>query len=248
MTYLTFLLVFVAGPILGLGLVHARAGAPPHTDRLAIALMMLCAAAYTPAWDHWLIHQHIWTYGPDRVWATLGAVPVEEYLFFVLQPLLTGLWWSYGRRRVAGPVQNGPRRDRAVSRAQRVAWAAPALGLLAGGLALLQFPRGQYLGLIALWVAPILALQWGYDAPLLWARRREVAVALAVPTLYLWLADRLALGLRIWTITPATSLPVRPLGLPVEEAVFFLLTNLMVVQGCVLASHVFRPAPLPTDG
>jgi lycopene beta-cyclase len=34
----------------------------------------------------------VWGYGADRVIGTIGYVPVEEYLFFILQPLLTGLW------------------------------------------------------------------------------------------------------------------------------------------------------------
>ena len=46
--------------------------------------------------------------------------------------------------------------------------------------------------------------------------------------------DRVAIGLGIWDITNRFSLGADPLGLPVEEAVFFLFTNLLVVQGAML--------------
>ena len=39
-----------------------------------------------------------------------------------------------------------------------------------------------------------------------------------------------------WAIAPSLTLPVRPLGLPLEEAVFFLVTNLVLVNGLLLAA------------
>ena len=105
-----------------------------------------------------------------------------------------------------------------------------ALGLLA-----LTTEAGTYLGLILVWAMPILALQWGFGGDLLWARRRTFAWAVALPTLWLWVADRYAIGVGIWWISPDRTLGWAPLGLPVEEATFFLVTNLLVVGGVLLA-------------
>jgi lycopene beta-cyclase len=64
-----------------------------------------------------------------------------------------------------------------------------------------------------------------------------VAAAVAVPTLYLWAADRVALALGIWSIAPEHITGVHLFGLPLEEAVFFLVTNVLVVQGVLLFLH-----------
>jgi len=36
---------------------------------------------------------------------TIGYVPVEEYLFFLLQPILTGFWLYWLLSRTSEPVQ-----------------------------------------------------------------------------------------------------------------------------------------------
>jgi hypothetical protein len=51
---------------------------------------------------------------------------------------------------------------------------------------------------------------------------------------YLWVADAAAIHLGIWTISSEFTLGLEPFGLPVEEATFFLMTNLLVVKGILL--------------
>nr|WP_231751592.1 lycopene cyclase domain-containing protein [Halogeometricum sp. CBA1124] len=103
-----------------------------------------------------------------------------------------------------------------------------------GGVLLALGGGTYYLGAILAWAAPVLALQWGFGWPYLWAVRRTFALAVAVPTLYFWVADWFAIWLDIWYISPAHTTGVSLLGLPVEEATFFLVTNLFVVQGLLL--------------
>jgi lycopene cyclase domain-containing protein len=55
-----------------------------------------------------------------------------------------------------------------------------------------------------------------------------------VPTLYLWVIDRIAIGNGIWRISDAYTTGIQLFGLPIEEATFFLVTNLLVVQGISL--------------
>ena len=61
---------------------------------------------------------------------------------------------------------------------------------------------------------------------------------LGVPTVYLWLADALAIEMNIWSINPAYLLGVYVGKLPVEEMTFFVVTNLMVLQGSLLFVRV----------
>jgi hypothetical protein len=58
-------------------------------------------------------------------------------------------------------------------------------------------------------------------------------------TLYLSLADAVAIGEGTWTIDPAQSLGLLLGGqLPLEEFVFFLLTTTLVTFGMVLGLEV----------
>ncbi len=186
------------------------------------------ALVYTTPWDGYLITRGVWWYGDGAVFVRFGAVPLGEYLFFVLQPLLVGLWAA--RFRVE------------TTRSLSVPLPERALGLLgaglvaAAGLVLLGSDSGLYLGSLLAWSAPILAIQWAFGWPFLVAEWRTVLVGTLVPTLYLWLVDRAAIGVGLWTISEryTTGVAVPLLGLPIEEAVFFLLTSLFVVQGLVL--------------
>ncbi|KAK4705482.1 15-cis-phytoene synthase / lycopene beta-cyclase, partial [Phenoliferia sp. Uapishka_3] len=53
------------------------------------------------------------------------------------------------------------------------------------------------------------------------------------PTLYLWLCDALALQRGTWVIESGTKFGISAFGLEIEEAIFFLLTNVLVVFGTV---------------
>jgi hypothetical protein len=58
-----------------------------------------------------------------------------------------------------------------------------------------------------------------------------------IPTVYLWIADATAIHLNIWMISEEYTLGINPFGLPVEEATFFLMTNLLVVKGILLVLY-----------
>jgi len=228
-TYLQFHTVAMLPPIAGLALL-ARLRPPDNGRRhvgSGLAIITVLAVGYTLPWDHYLIGRGVWAYGEGVVAGRLWLVPIGEILFFVLQPILTALWLA------RLPVSTD--QSLALPTRQRAAGLAAGLvvGLLGVGL-LLAGESTFYLGAIAAWAAPILTLQWAFGWTQLWACRRTVTLAVGVPTLYLWLLDRTAISLGLWIIAPSTTVGIAPFGLPIEEAVFFLVTNLFVVQGLVL--------------
>jgi lycopene beta-cyclase len=244
MTYLTFHAVFIVPPLLLLALLNR--GAVQRLGRRAlwtVPAVALIAVIYTTPWDNYLVYRGVWWYGADRVIGTIGYVPVEEYLFFILQPLLTGAWTYLVLRRphVLGALcASEPLRSGAPSDAVSSVGDARALGMavyvlcVAGGALALTYERGLYLGLILVWAAPVLAAQWFFVGRALVRVPVAFVAAVMAPTVYLWIADRIAIGAGIWSIAPQYTTGLHLFGLPMEEALFFLVTNLLVVQGVLL--------------
>jgi putative membrane protein len=216
---------------------RSLAGGGERGGAAALGILVAVAFAYTFPWDHQLVARGVWGYPEGRVLATLGVVPVEEAAFFVVQTLAVGLATLAWSRRLPAPATDRTSVHRPAARLSVVRWgaAAAALGAAAVGLLLLPTDPGTYLGMILVWAGPVLALQWAFGGDLLAARARLFGLAVGLPTLWLWVADRLAIEWSIWWIAPDLTVGWRPLGLPVEEAVFFLVTNLLVVGGVRLA-------------
>lgn len=221
MSYLGFDLLFVALPAALLLL-----GAPLRPLAGPAAALASTALLWTAPWDEHLVRTGVWTYDPGAVVARLGSVPVEEYLFVVLEVLLVGAVAARAGLLVPRLHLPAPRRPGAL------AWIAVALA----GLALtLVGGHLRYLGLLLLWIGPPMALQRAIAGDVLRSRRTTRA-GVALPTaLWLCAADRLALADGVWAISPASSTGLTLAGLPVEEALFFLLTCVLVTDGLQLA-------------
>lgn len=243
MTYFGFLLRFLMIPIAvlaGLAWWDARRGKHlAETLRSfpmipAIALHVLIAVVYTTPWDNYLVATNVWWYDPALVTGiTFGWVPIEEYTFFVLQPILGGLWlWflmRYMNISASRPLQTSLR-----------VWSLAILGVLWVIMTVLLISgvnSTTYLALELVWALPPIMLQVGFGADILWRYRRLVFLSIAPLTLYLSFADALAINFGTWTIDPEQSLNIFIGGvLPIEEFVFFLLTNVLVVFGIALIS------------
>jgi lycopene cyclase domain-containing protein len=96
--------------------------------------------------------------------------------------------------------------------------------------------QATYLILILVWAGPVIVFQWLLSAGLLIQRWKVWLPGILIPTLYLTVADSSALRSGTWTINPQQSLnlflPI--IHVPIEEAVFFLVTNTLIIQGIIL--------------
>jgi len=195
---------------------------------IAVGVIVLVAMLYTIPWDNYLIVRGVWSYGTDSVAAVIWHAPVEEYLFILLQPVVAALWLH----QISPGVPTDD--ETVVTRRDRL------LGIVVGGAVtivgtVLLFEAATfYLGAILAWSGPVLALQWAVGWPYLLARWRTLVVGIAAPTAYLWIADRIALASGIWILSDRYTTGLSLLGLPIEEALFFLVTNAFVVQGLLL--------------
>lgn len=240
MTYFGFLLRFLAIPILiliGIALWNERREvrrAPSlraTSVTLAIGIHVLIAVAYTTPWDNYLVANNVWWYDPALVTGMLiGWVPVEEYTFFILQPILVGMWLVL----LSQLMKFKPRPLRGDLRL----WSSVLAGvlLLASVVVLLTGQQpATYMALLLSWSLPPIILQLAFGADLLWRYRRIVFLSIIPVTLYLVTVDALAIHTGIWTIDPAQSFEIYLGGvLPLEEFAFFLMTNILLTSGIVL--------------
>jgi lycopene cyclase domain-containing protein len=253
MTYLGFLTGFVLIPIILqlIWLLYQRwqGSWRPYLITFPISysflLLAVLATLYTTPWDNYLVATRVWWYDPAKVLGvTIGWVPVEEYLFFMLQPVLGGLvlLYLFSRDQSSIPEQEHAQ-ESGVNRDEKKGWRfrrwslAIVFGSWITSLATLITGEATmtYLSLELAWALPVIMLQLAFGGDILWQQRWKVVFAITLLTIYLSAADALAIQSGVWTINPQKSLEMLLGGvLPVEELVFFLLTNIMVAFGFAL--------------
>lgn len=239
MTYFSVLAVFILPPILILYAItqsnqrESQGCLSRREMRRSLGVILLhvvLALVYTTPWDNYLVANGIWWYDPDLVIGLrLGWVPIEEYTFFISQTMLTGLWWVFVFRRDVPrhhPLPGFVRWAAALSTG--LGWVFALLLWLSG------WQPGEYLGLILIWALLPVFIQVIFGADILLKNLGRVVAVILVPTLYLWWVDSLSIASGTWTINPAKITGIRLGSLPLEEMVFFLMTNLIIAFGMTL--------------
>jgi len=250
MTYFGFLLRFLFIPIiifLAITLWDNRKGKQIRGVRngkavwVAIGIHVLLAVTYTTPWDNYLVATGVWYYNPDLVTGiVLGYVPIEEYTFFVVETILSGLWWWFLARRIFSltPSPSPSGRGGFVPNKKLIYVSACLLVLLWTLFTYLFFfgdTKWTYLSIILFWALPPVLLQLMFGADILWHYRTLVFWAIMIPAVYLSLMDIVALKETTWSISPTQTTGILFFGiLPLEEVVFFFITNVLIVFGMTL--------------
>lgn len=242
MTYFGFLLRFLAIPILVFLVItywdHRknrqisgfRNGRAVWT---AIGVHVLLAVLYTTPWDNYLVATGVWYYNPELVTGiVIGYVPIEEYTFFVLETILSGLWWWFLARQLSPPATEF-RSNRSL-----VYLSTCVLGFVWAIFTYLFFfgdVSWTYLSIILVWALPPVMIQFLFGADILWHYRKLVFWSIFVPGTYLSLMDIVALSDTTWMISPVQTTGILFFGiLPLEEVLFFFITNVMITFGITL--------------
>ncbi|HMU91439.1 MAG TPA: lycopene cyclase domain-containing protein [Anaerolineales bacterium] len=241
MTYFGFLLRFLVIPILiflaitwwdnknnrpTLGFTNGRA------VWIAILVHILLAVTYTTPWDNYLVATGVWFYNPNLVTGIVfGYVPIEEYTFFVLETILSGLWWWFLARRISEPggfKASMPARVTS-SIVLFIAWVIFTAIFFSNNEPL------TYLSITLFWAFPAILPQLLYGADILWHHRTLVLLGILIPGTYLSLMDIIALNETTWSISKAQTTGILFFGiLPLEEVVFFFITNILITFGMTL--------------
>lgn len=197
------------------------------------AFLVAIAVLATIPWDSYLIRQNVWTYPPDAIIGpTFWSIPAEELFFFVIQTYITCQLYGLANKPLLHTeylTTNSRIRTGLHRLIQVVILDLALLGfwLVASG------GPGTYLGLILVWACPFALLTWSlggvFMTTLPWT---SIAGPIALSTIYLWIVDEGALQRGTWSIESGTKLGVALVGsLDIEEAVFFLATNCLIVFG-----------------
>ncbi|HVC82620.1 MAG TPA: lycopene cyclase domain-containing protein [Chloroflexota bacterium] len=101
-----------------------------------------------------------------------------------------------------------------------------------------MFGHQTYLVFEVCWALPVLLLHWIVGWRRLAPRLGLMLIAAVSATAYLSVADGVAIHTGIWTLHADRVLGPALDRVPMEESLFFLLTNLMVAQTIVL---LWRP-------
>ncbi|KAF4309965.1 Squalene/phytoene synthase [Botryosphaeria dothidea] len=214
-------------------------------DLYKIFFLVTIAVVSTIPWDSHLIRTRVWTYPAHViVGPKLFDIPAEEVFFFVIQTYNTSLLYLLMSKPVFFPtyLRREEEKDSAPDKRkpswrkyQRVGQAGLALGIALSLRMVRLGGRGTYMGLIILWAFPFLLLLWSLAYQFILGIPRSTSIwPIAIPTFYLWIVDTLALRRGTWVIETGTKLGLHlwP-GLEIEEAFFFLVTNVLIVFGLI---------------
>jgi len=92
-----------------------------------------------------------------------------------------------------------------------------------------------YLSITLFWAFPAILPQLLYGADILWHHRTLVLLGILIPGTYLSLMDIIALNETTWSISKAQTTGILFFGiLPLEEVVFFFITNILITFGMTL--------------
>lgn len=233
LTYLLFHLIFTI-PIL----VVLKMYQPEYSSKrqklktIGIYFLLALCYLYTIPWDNIMIAIGVWSYDPNIVAFTVWHAPLGEYLFFGIQTIVTALWLH-----IIGFRYKFEEGD--------MDWSYRVGGLIFLTLIFCLFmiqPISSsmvYLAGIILWCIPIVMIQWGIGGSYLMKEKRSIVLAVLPPTIYYSAIDYIAIYLNLWTISDNYSLGINIGVIPIEEIIFFFMTNTMIIFGLVLYSWVF---------
>ena len=200
---------------------------------IAIAIHIVLAVIYTTPWDNYLVATGVWYYNPDLVTGiVIGYVPIEEYTFFVLETILSGLWWWFLARRFSPPGKPFQPNKTIVYGSAGV---LIVIWLISTYLFFFGDTKWTYLSITLFWALPAILPQLLFGADILWHYRKLVFWGIFVPGMYLSLMDIVALTDTTWAISKSQTTGIMFFGiLPLEEVLFFFITNVLIINGMTL--------------
>lgn len=201
-------------------------------DRIKILTLCILAVTYTTPWDNYIIYHKAWWYRNDAVIGTIGFVPIEEYIFFIIQTIFTSLWTISCSRWTLNSLYLRNSKSLTFQLIKYVGITLMIVAILIGWFNAIPATKSFYSCSIIWWSLLIVAVLWCIYSTYIVQRYQQILFSVVCPSVYLCYVDLIALRANVWHINERTSLEIFVVPeLPIEEVIFFFITNFMVVMG-----------------
>ncbi|MBV9392376.1 MAG: lycopene cyclase domain-containing protein, partial [Verrucomicrobia bacterium] len=196
-----------------------------------LLITIVIVMVFTSPWDSYAVSKGFWGFAQGQHVIRLGFLPIEEYLFFVLQTVEVFLLTHCAAFLLQFRSAHTPSITSLMVPLVFFAIAWIVLGLAVAGHLL---PKHHYLFHLLYWFSPVLVFQWLLAGRLLWTN----ALTILLPAIFVgsWLSfgDMVAIQENIWFFDESQILGIKLKGIPVEEILFFCLTSLLIAQSYVM--------------
>lgn len=201
-------------------------------DRMKMLTLCILAVTYTTPWDNYIIYHKAWWYRKDAVIGTIGWVPIEEYIFFVIQTIFTSLWTICCSRWTLHSLHLRHTKRLQSELIKYLGIVLMVIAILCGWLHAIPDRKTFYLCSIIWWSLLVVVILWYIGSSYIVRRYQQILCSVVLPSVYFCYVDLIALRAKVWHINERTSLEMFPISeLPIEEVIFFFITNFMVVMG-----------------
>lgn len=230
LTYMEVIVYYTLPPTIFLYfLLRPLTGSFDKFRHISICVLMLI---YTAPWINYTMHRHSLKYHKDTVITTVDELPIERYIFFIMQMIFTSLWTSLCSRWTFSALY--------LKSTNRIQFHLIRYSVITLMVAAMYFGwkhsisgnKTFYLGSMVWWFLLAAIILWRFSGPYIWKRYKEYLASIFLPSIYFCYVDLIAMRNGHWQINKATSLGVFPIcnDLPLEEIAFIFLTNSLVVQ------------------
>lgn len=193
-------------------------------DKIKLVSISTLAVIYIATWYNYIIHHKALSYRKDAVLMTIGNVPIEEYLFFILQSVFATLWTNLCSRWTLHSLFL-----KTTSRFQFLLIRFSVIAVLTALMCIgwiYSVPRTKlfYVASMIWWSSVPLIGLWYSSGPYAYKRYKATLISVLVPSIYFYYLDMVAMRNRARYINEVTRF---------EEIAFFVLTNRLIA----LSSH-----------
>lgn len=201
-------------------------------DKIKIITLCILGVLYTTPWDNYIVYHKAWWYRKDAVIGTIGYVPIEEYIFFIIQTIFTSLWTICCSRWKLNSLFLRSSKSLKLQLTKYAVVVLMIVAVLWGWLNAIPATKSFYFCSVTWWSLLIVVMLWNFIASYIVQRYQQILISVVFPTVYLCYVDLIALQAGVWHINEDTSFEIFVVqNLPLEEVFFFFMTNFMVVMG-----------------
>ena len=202
-----------------------------YTTPLVIAVM---AVIFSTVWDNIIASKGVWTFQASTMVGTAGHIPYEEYFWFIDHTLIASVWtlslWSTRKTRSLPPTDP--------AKGIRIAGTAACLLLTIIGAVMVMFDSTFFLGIILIFMLPVIGYLWWIGGHLFMQQLRELILGVSVVSIYVLILDSWAVREGVWAFSETYTTGIKLMGVTLEQLGIYSLTTCLVAPSVLVCLRV----------